>query len=571
MYQAIRRAETILAAIGVYTILTLTCGATVAHAQGNVVMGLDALIINDASGNGQPNWGGFGSFSYGAITVGPSATLGRYGAFTIAEPGSGGSGLGVNYTLGAPAIDSPRDPFLGTISPVTADLFPLLDRATFGANFDPTQYVAELVYKPLAGNTATGLNMTLDTTDGFSNGDRAGEQWQWGFTDLMTRYDSLAKDADGFVTVRNNGGALTQAASFFHGQSYMYSAGNPTGDNLPDFDNFEGSPLAVPNGVVQLQLQTVYGTGEELIDNWEIKAVRIVKLAPDAREVARLDAKSGISLRFGSPFTRNTDPPISIGGTDYYPDNTDQVSRFDQNGFTNLVLKTDDSDATGGIALWQPAQSVVFDGTNATVDVRAKLTVPQGAGQADHVVLVIKDKDGNDNTGELGGDEYHYNLALNQLNTTSMTTVSIPLSQFTAQQGFEFLNPGDGLLSDFNLYYLGVNTDQDAGLVNMEIESIRVMLPEPEGLAGDYNNDHVVDAADYTVWRNNLGAANESSLNGNGDGMNGVDEGDYIRWKNNFGAVAGAGGVSGAAVPEPSTWGLLVAALSVFCVGRRKA
>ena len=38
------------------------------------------------------------------------------------------------------------------------------------------------------------------------------------------------------------------------------------------------------------------------------------------------------------------------------------------------------------------------------------------------------------------------------------------------------------------------------------------------GLAGDYNGNGTVDAADYVVWRDNLGAADESALNGNGDG-----------------------------------------------------
>jgi hypothetical protein len=58
----------------------------------------------------------------------------------------------------------------------------------------------------------------------------------------------------------------------------------------------------------------------------------------------------------------------------------------------------------------------------------------------------------------------------------------------------------------------------------------------PDYLGGDFNRNGVVDAADYTVWRDNLGAPSEMSLNGNGDGLNGVDAGDYSLWKRNFGA-----------------------------------
>ena len=38
------------------------------------------------------------------------------------------------------------------------------------------------------------------------------------------------------------------------------------------------------------------------------------------------------------------------------------------------------------------------------------------------------------------------------------------------------------------------------------------------GLPGDYNNDGKVDAADYTVWRNHLGEADETNINNNGNG-----------------------------------------------------
>ena len=91
-------------------------------------------------------------------------------------------------------------------------MFPILDRAVFGANFDPNQYVAELVYKPLPGNTATQLNVTLDTTDGFTEaGLHAGEQWQWGFFDLVNTYNNAQADwrlGRGWLRqVRNNMGS----------------------------------------------------------------------------------------------------------------------------------------------------------------------------------------------------------------------------------------------------------------------------------------------------------------------------------------------------------------------------
>jgi hypothetical protein len=91
-------------------------------------------------------------------------------------------------------------------------------------------------------------------------------------------------------------------------------------------------------------------------------------------------------------------------------------------------------------------------------------------------------------------------------------------------------------------------------------------------LPGDYNNDLVVDAADYTVWRDNLGAGDESSLNGNGDGMNGVDAGDYSLWKDHFGDIPpGAGGLAGGSlVPEPASWLLAtLVGVAIGSLGRR--
>ncbi len=99
------------------------------------------------------------------------------------------------------------------------------------------------------------------------------------------------------------------------------------------------------------------------------------------------------------------------------------------------------------------------------------------------------------------------------------------------------------------------------------------VLAAAVGLPGDYNANQVVDAADFVVWRDNLGAATEASLNGNGDGMDGVDAGDYTRWKANFGATNGAGAGSGsslAEVPEPVTWVLLIGCAVGLSARRKK-
>ena len=78
------------------------------------------------------------------------------------------------------------------------------------------------------------------------------------------------------------------------------------------------------------------------------------------------------------------------------------------------------------------------------------------------------------------------------------------------------------------------------------------------GLPGDFNGNGIVDAADFTVWRDHLGAADESAIGFNGDG-GGIDMSDYAYWQANFGRTAPPGGV----VPEPNSLSLLLLAFSV--------
>lgn len=77
------------------------------------------------------------------------------------------------------------------------------------------------------------------------------------------------------------------------------------------------------------------------------------------------------------------------------------------------------------------------------------------------------------------------------------------------------------------------------------------------GKPGDYNQNGAVDAADYTVWRDKVGAAAGTLPNDTAGGVIGAAQ--YNLWKVSFG-VAGVGAGSGAqgpatatAIPEPAT------------------
>jgi hypothetical protein len=74
-------------------------------------------------------------------------------------------------------------------------------------------------------------------------------------------------------------------------------------------------------------------------------------------------------------------------------------------------------------------------------------------------------------------------------------------------------------------------------------------------LAGDFNGDWSVNAADYTVWRNGVGTT--------------YDQDDYLLWKNNYGASYPAGGWAASVdalslVPEPGSAMLIGFAMAAW-------
>jgi Dockerin type I domain len=138
---------------------------------------------------------------------------------------------------------------------------------------------------------------------------------------------------------------------------------------------------------------------------------------------------------------------------------------------------------------------------------------------------------------------------------------SSPTSEVLSElltDGFLTLNPGQSV-------GLGGLFDEVGGTRDLALEfSLRGEVGGRTGVVlygaltahvdGDYNDNGIVDAADYTVWRNSLGQTGDGlAADGNGDHM--VNELDYAYWKNRFGNSSNAAGAGAQAtsVPEPSS------------------
>ncbi|QDU53898.1 GDSL-type esterase/lipase family protein [Aeoliella mucimassa] len=146
---------------------------------------------------------------------------------------------------------------------------------------------------------------------------------------------------------------------------------------------------------------------------------------------------------------------------------------------------------------------------------------------------------------------------LSELNPTESLSLA---SDATIDLGTAW-NPSGAL--DLSFAYQTPDGVQHEGLV-VYTTSVETMVR----VAGDYNGDGQVNLADYTVWRDLLGAsvAPGTAADGNRNGV--IDSGDYLAWKACFRRQPSRTGRRTPAtidsVPEPATIALAMAATAML-------
>ena len=130
-------------------------------------------------------------------------------------------------------------------------------------------------------------------------------------------------------------------------------------------------------------------------------------------------------------------------------------------------------------------------------------------------------------------------------------TLEVSLLSFTPSIGamFTILTTGEGIFGEFDNLVLpgGFQWEVTYGANDVLLTVIGL------GLAGDFNADGTVDAADYIVWRRNGGTPQE-----------------YQTWRNNFGMSLPGGGSGGStSVPEPASFILLAIAACLSALSSR--
>lgn len=104
-------------------------------------------------------------------------------------------------------------------------------------------------------------------------------------------------------------------------------------------------------------------------------------------------------------------------------------------------------------------------------------------------------------------------------------------------------NDGNGVISPGDVgddwHTWQATLDEDSITVQIDLFRDGLVNNVATSLAADFNGDEVVDAADFTIWRDNQGTVDATPSQGDATGDGLVDEADYAEWESTFGATTG--------------------------------
>ena len=270
-------------------------------------------------------------------------------------------------------------------------------------------------------------------------------------------------------------------------------------------------------------------------------------------------AASHATLRFNGGLTNHGDVRVSFGTSNVFGDIDNSEGTIIVSGTSNVTFY-DDFLNNGIVKVSKGSTAVYFgsvtggddftgSGTNFFEGNLSPGNSPAGIRFGGDVVLGT----GSVTLIELAGTdagEYDQLLIAGNLEVGGQLQVDL-LDGFAPEAGdlFDILDFAtlSGSFAAMNLPGLGGGLAWDTSQLSVDGTLCAGACIVPG--SGDYNGNGVVDAADYTLWRDTLGSQLDLRADGNGDGT--VDEADYVFWNDRFGNVIGTG--SEGAVPEPTS------------------
>jgi hypothetical protein len=383
--------------------------------------------------------------------------------------------------------------------------------------------------------------------------------------------DSAPSLNDGEITLGGSGAKIDN-----QGSGALVNSGLIRGDGTitgPVALSAGGEIRVQAGDQIRLTGLTSENNGRLMLQQGTLEFDELLVNGPDGNIVGR-----GTLITSGGLVNRG-DIALSNGQTDVFGD-------LDNQDTGRVIISGNAAVTFWGDVAHSGAQFQVSAGSSATFFGTAPGSV-SGGGQVN--VEADISPSGGLGAGTFGGDVHFGPLAVMEIEVGGLT----PGSQFdvlnvigaafldgefdvqlingfvpTIGDEFEIIAATGGvsgvfttLADDLTAPSPGLRWDILYGSYNVILKAIS--LP----LAGDYNSDGIVDAADYVVWRHVLGQS-VSLPNDTTPGI--VSEADYDVWRAHFGQTAATGsGSYVAAVPEPSMFALAALALAALVARRR--